>query len=198
MSANFDKAYNITREHEGGWHGATGVNAADRGGETFKGIARRIWPQWRGWVIIDGFKTRVGFPNNALNDPQLNALVREFYRVEFWDRNRLGEFRSQAIANELFDTGVNVGVRPAAIWLQRALNVLNRNGKSWRDIDPPTGVIGPITLGIVNSLSPRDTNHLFDVLNIIQGHHYLALAERDRTQQEFMRGWLGRVELMRP
>jgi lysozyme family protein len=195
--ANFEIAYGITRKHEGGWHGATGVNSADRGGETFKGIARRIWPQWEGWAVLDRFRNQQGFPRNAENDAQLTTMVRNFYRINFWDVNRLSEINSQAIANEMFDTGVNVGSRTAVLWLQRALNVLNRNGRTWQDINPPTGVVGPITLGIVNRLSAVDTKHLFNVLNIIQGHHYIAIAERDRTQEEFMRGWLERVDLMK-
>lgn len=196
MSANFNIAYNITRQNEGGWHGATGANAADRGGETFKGIARRIWPNWSGWALVDGFKNRPGFPNNALNDPQLSQLVRDFYRAEFWDRIRLGEFRSQPIANELFDTAVNVGNASAVNWLQRSLNIMNRNQRSWPDMQV-TGIVGPITLQRVNSLSATDNSALFNLLNVFQGQHYLSLCERDRTQEEFIRGWLGRVELMR-
>lgn len=196
MSANFNIAYSITRQNEGGWHGGTGANSADRGGETFKGIARKIWGSWQGWAVIDRLRSQQGFPNNALNNPQLNQMVKDFYMREFWNRLRLGEFNSQAVANEMFDTAVNVGVGTAANWLQRSLNLLNRNQRSWPDMQV-TGVVGPITLQRVNSLSTLDTNALFNLLNIFQGQHYINISERDRTQEEFMRGWLTRVELMR-
>lgn len=196
MMAVFEIAYGITRQNEGGWHGGTGANSADRGGETFKGIARRLWPNWAGWTFVDDFKGKKGFPNNALNDYELSRMVRNFYRSEFWSVNRLDDIRSQAIANEMFDTGVNVGTRQSALWLQRSVNILNRNGTSWRDITVD-GVIGNITLGVVNGLSTTDTTALFNLLNIYQGAHYLNLAERDKTQEAFIRGWVTRVEVMR-
>ena len=194
--ASFEIAYGITRQHEGGWHGATGTNSADRGGETYKGIARKFWSSWAGWTFVDDFKTQKGFPQNAYDDFDLNRMVRTFYKREFWDRNRLDDVRSQEIANEMFDTGVNTGLRQGALWLQRSINLLNRNERSWKDIKVD-GIIGNITLGRVNALSISDTTALFNLLNIFQGAHYLSLAEKDKTQQEFMRGWLQRVELMR-
>lgn len=196
MTAQFHIAYAITREHEGGYHNATGVNAADRGGETYKGIARVHWKGWLGWKIIDAMKAGPGFPEVALQDETLDRLVRDFYKRHFWDINRLDEFNNQAIANELFDSGVNVGSSMAARWLQRACNYLNRNGRSWKELKVD-GRVGPVTLATVNSLSERDQKHLFDVINVLQGMHYINLIEMDSTQEVFLRGWINRVELMR-
>lgn len=196
MAAEFLPAYNITRQNEGGYHNATGVNSADRGGETFKGIARKAWPGWLGWKIIDAMKIGPGFPQVALEDETLSKLVRGFYQRHFWDINRLTEISNQAIANELFDTGVNVGSVTAARWLQRACNYLNRNQRSWPNLKVD-GMIGPITLSRVNALSAVDQRHLFDVLNIMQGMHYLNIIDRDPSQEVFLRGWISRVELIR-
>jgi lysozyme family protein len=192
----FDISYSITRRNEGGWHGATGANSADRGGETFKGIARRIWPNWEGWKLVDMYKEFKDFPRNAVNDPDLAQLVRRFYKREFWDANRLGDLRSQPIANEMFDTGVNVGVRQSALWLQRSVNLLNRAQTSWQNISDD-GVIGPQTLRTVNFLNREDSVALFNLLNVMQGAHYVNLARQDPSQEHFVRGWLQRVELMR-
>lgn len=194
---DFNIAYDITRKTEGGWHNASGVNSSDKGGETFKGIARKYWGTWKGWVIIDSLKQKPGFPGTALADPTLNQLVREFFKVNFWDPLRLSQIKYQPIKNELFDTAVNIGVNPAGKMLQRSLNYLNRNQTNWKDIEPD-GKIGPQTLLTLAGMSEVDQRHLFNLMNVLQGAHYVGILERDRGQEVFIRGWLDRVELMRP
>lgn len=194
---DFNIAYDITRKTEGGWHNASGINSADKGGETFKGIARKFWPTWKGWVIIDALKQKPGFPGTAVADPTLNQLVREFFKLNFWDPLRLSQIKSQAIKNELFDTAVNTGINPAGRMLQRSLNYLNRNQKNWKDIEVD-GKIGPQTLLTLAGMSESDQRHVFNLLNILQGAHYVGILDRDRGQEEFIRGWLDRVEIMRP
>jgi lysozyme family protein len=194
--AIFITAYRITKENEGGYHNSTGDNAADRGGETFKGIARNIHPSWRGWSKVDAFKSKPGFPDNALNNAEINSDVLWFYKLNFWDPMRLDELNDQAIANDLFDTGVNMGASVPARFLQRAINYLNRNERDYRDISVD-GRIGDVTLGLVNRMSQNDRRHVFNLINILQGARYIEIIERNPTQEVFIRGWLERVELMK-
>lgn len=193
---DFNIAYDITRKTEGGWHNANGVNSADRGLETFKGIARKYWGTWKGWVIIDALKSKPGFPGTALADPVLNQLVREFFKVNFWEPLRLSQIKNQAIKNELFDTAVNIGVNPAGKMLQRSINYLNRNQKNWQDIEVD-GKIGPKTLLTLSAMIELDQRHVFNLLNILQGAHYVGILDRERSQEDFIRGWMERVELMK-
>lgn len=123
-------------------------------------------------------------------------MVLDFYKKAFWDINSLDEIEFQPIANEMFDTGVNMGTGTAAEFLQRAINYLNRNQTNYRNISVD-GDVGPVTLGMVNSLSKKDSMDLFNILNIIQGCKYLGIIDRDETQEVFLRGWLDRVELMK-
>jgi lysozyme family protein len=192
----FNIAYDITRRIEGGYHAGTGVNQNDRGGETFKGIARRFWANWRGWAIIDHLKKSPGFPQTAERNPQLNQFVRDFYKVNFWDPLRLDQVKFQPVQNELFDTAVNCGVSTAARFFQRALNFMNRGGKSFKDLTVD-GKIGPQTLLTFAALNDKDKKTLFNVLNVLQGGHYLAIMERDPGQEDFLRGWFDRLELMK-
>lgn len=193
---NFITSYRITKENEGGYHDGTGINAGDKGGETFKGIARVFHPNWEGWKEIDTKKTKPGFPDTALNDPGINKGVLFFYKNLFWDVNRLDSIYNQSICNELFDTGVNMGVKTAAKFLQKTINVLNRNQKNYSNL-VEDGIIGDKTISTINSLKPIDQQHAFNLLNILQGKKYLELISYDETQEEFLRGWLTRVELMR-
>jgi len=194
--ATFITAYRITKEHEGGYHNASGVNSNDLGGETFKGIARRPHPNWSGWTDVDRFKTMSGFPNNALNDPALNLKVLEFYKKNFWDVYNLDNFHDQGVANEMFDTGVNMGTGVAARFLQRSLNMLNRQATLFPDLTVD-GVIGPVTISRFNGLSGADRRACFNLMNVLQGARYVEITERNPTQEVFIRGWLERVELMR-
>jgi lysozyme family protein len=194
--ADFNISYEITRKIEGGWHSGAGINKHDLGGETFKGIARVHFPNWEGWKIVDSMKKQTNFPRIAETDPRLNILVRAFFKTNFWDPIRLDSIKSQAVADEAFDTGVNMGIGIAARFMQRGVNLLNRNERSWKNLTVD-GAIGPKTIETINNLSIVDTRHLFNSLNMLQGARYLDIIEKNPTQEENWRGWLERVELMK-
>lgn len=188
--ADFKIAYDITSEIEGGY-----VNHPnDRGGETYAGIARKFWGNWEGWKIIDEYKKKFSLKTNQkINDPKLKELVKDFYKEQFWDKNRLSEVMDQPISNELYDSGVNFGTVIAARFLQQSLNLLNRNQKDFKDIKED-GVIGPITLNLLNSY--KHPKAILITLNVLQGERYLNICRRDPSQEEFFRGWLNRVSLL--
>lgn len=191
--ANFDEAYNITLKHEGGYV----KDPVDVGGETYKGISRKYNPSWEGWIIIEEYKLKPGFPNNAYRDTNLEALVKRFYKTHYWDVNLLDRFRSQKIANEMFDTGVNMGVTRAATFLQKALNVLNNNGKIYVDL-VVDGEVGSATLLAMNScLSYRGDEFLYKIMNILQGMHYIDFMNKSPIQEKFAYGWLSRVKFLK-
>ena len=191
--ASFSEAYNITLGHEGGYSN----DPDDAGGETYKGIARRYHPSWIGWSVIDDLKSKPDFPNSAYNNNTLNEMVRMFYKANYWDVNLLDDFRSQAVANELFDTGVNMGVRRAGKFLQKALNLLNKGGRLWSDL-VEDGKVGRNTLKALEAcLSYRGDEYLYKVLNILQGDHYLEYMIKSPSQEKFAYGWLDRVDFIK-
>jgi len=191
--ANFIEAYNITMKNEGGYAN----DPTDVGGETYKGISRRYNPSWNGWIIIDEYKTKPGFPNTAYNDANLNSKVKEFYKAMYWDVNLLDEFTSQKLAEEAFDTGVNMGVGRAAKFLQKALNLLNKNGTIYPDI-VEDGQVGQNTLKALNSyLAYKDESFVYKIMNILQGMHYIEYMTKSPTQEKFAFGWLERVDFIK-
>jgi lysozyme family protein len=191
--ANFYEAYQITKKHEGGY-----VNDKDDvGGETYKGISRRYHPSWPGWRIVDAYKGKSDFLNKIYSDEKLEELVIGFYKEHFWDVNLLDEVSSQSVANEMFDTGVNMGVGRAAKFLQKALNVLNKNGRLYPDL-VEDGVIGSGTLRALNAcLSYRGDVYIYKVLNILQGMHYVNFMSKSSVQEKFAYGWLDRVDFIK-
>ena len=172
--ADFLEAYKETSGNEGG----TSNNKVDRGGYTYRGISRKNWPYWEGWAVIDQGHT----------PPE--DMVQNFYLLNFWDRISLTAVINQKIANELFDTGVNMHPKIAITLLQRALNLLNRNSALYPDV-PVDGILGAKTLSLTNSHPYPDA--LLKLLNGLQLARYVDICEKDPTQEEFLRGWLKRV-----
>ncbi|WP_426163127.1 glycoside hydrolase family 108 protein [Sandarakinorhabdus sp. DWP1-3-1] len=97
---------------------------------------------------------------------------------------------SAAIAAELVDTGVNMGPTVPIRFLQRLLNVMNRQGKDWPDI-ATDGVIGPGTLAaLAKALQVRGEKVVLTGLNALQGARYIELAEGRSANEQFLNGWL--------
>jgi len=184
--ANFKEAYDKTMGHEGGY----GNDPDDVGGETYKGISRVYNPSWSGWIVIDAAKNGPDFPSSLDANVALQNSVGEFYKDKYWDVNRLDVF-PQSVAEEMFDTGVNMGVGRAARFLQKALNYLNRNGKLYGDLDVD-GKIGPASLNAMAACK-NDERVILAMLNTLQGMHYMNYMDKSPSQKKYARGWFKRV-----
>lgn len=153
--SSFHLAYGNTGRHEGGYVSPEiAKSIGDKGGETYKGIARNYHKNWGGWPIVDLYKknnsswqyyNKVKYfglkHNSVIKDANLEKLHMDYIKKNFWDVNNLSGFKNQSLANYVFDIGFNSGVRTAARLLQRVLDV---------EID---GVIGSKTLLRLNSLN---------------------------------------------
>lgn len=193
--ANFQEAFEKTALHEGGYAN----DPDDAGGETYKGIARQYHPTWEGWVTIDQIKsssTSIREINERCSQHQeLQERVQSFYKIHFWDRFLGDKIPRQEIAEELFDTGVNMGIHRSVKFLQESLNLLNRNQKNYDDITED-GILGSGTLNALNQyLENDDVSFLLKLMNILQGYHYVEYMRRRPNQEKFARGWLKRVSL---
>jgi len=182
--ANFDEAFDITMKHEGKYSN----DKDDVGGETYRGIARNYHPYWLGWNIIDDTKPNIDYS-------QMDPYVRDFYEDKFWDINLLDNCDSQVIANEMFDTGVNMGTSRAAKFLQECLNYLNRNGSLFDEL-VVDGKIGNASLAALNEiLVSGDEKILLIMMNVCQGRHYMEYMKKSPIQEKYARGWFSRVKL---
>ena len=154
---------------------------ADKGGPTCFGITEAV-------------ARAHGYRGAMRQLPRDEAVA--IYRRLYWQRPRFDEVasRSARVAEELFDTGANMGPAVAATFLQRALTALNRNGKDYADL-VPDGRIGEATLRALDSfLSVRGRSSgetvLLRALEALQGERYLRLAERRPANEAFLYGWL--------
>jgi lysozyme family protein len=163
-------------EREGGFV----ADRADRGGPSRFGITEAV-------ARANGYRGAM----RALPREEAAAIYKRLY----WLRPRLNEVasRSGRIAEELFDTGVNMGPAVAVTFLQRALTALNRNGTDYPDL-VPDGRIGEQTLAALDRyFAVRGTSGepvLLRALEALQGERYLRLAERRPANEAFLYGWL--------
>lgn len=155
-------------------------NPKDRGGPTNWGITERV-------------------ARDAGYNGDMKDLPREFAFKLLKDRyfndpgfNRVAQL-SQPLAEALTDAGVLCGQATASKWLQRLLNVLNREGKLYPDI-LVDGIIGRGTIAALGSyLDERGAEGnrvIVRGLNCLVGHHFISISENRPTNEEFTYGWL--------
>jgi lysozyme family protein len=156
-------------------------NPADKGGPTCFGITQTV-------ARAQGYRG----PMRQLPREEAAAIYKRLY----WLRPSFNEIakRSERIARELFDTGVNMGPAVAVTFLQRALTALNRNGGDYPDL-VPDGRIGPQTLAALDAfLALRGKSGgetvLLRAIEALQGERYLRLAERRPANEAFLYSWL--------
>jgi lysozyme family protein len=163
-----------------GREGRYSNHPADRGGPTMWGITERV-------------ARRNGFTGDMRNLPRAKAVdiyTREYVINPGFDKI---EAISPAVAEELVDTGVNMGPDVPSRWLQEWLNALNDQGRLYPDIKED-GDLGPATRNALTLLIQRrgdaGDKSLLKGLNCSQGERYKQLA-RGRVQNEaFVFGWL--------
>lgn len=117
--ANFIKAYKRTGNFEGKYSN----DPADAGGETWKGIARKANPNWKGWDIVDDYRNKPNFPKSLNGVELLESLVKSLYKIKYWDEIRGDYILLQPVADSLYDSAVNMGPGPAIKLAQRALKI---------------------------------------------------------------------------
>lgn len=190
--ADFETAYYITNQIEGGYAN----DKDDKGGETYRGRSRKFYPEWPGWKIIDSMKTRKDFPGCLDTIPELQVLVKQSYKQIEWNGIMGDNITNQAIANEVYDNAVNMGVKKSIEYLQRTINILNRNQRS--DMYPDIkvdGSMGAKTLEALKICIKKNTaNRVLNVINGFQIKHYLTLMEREPVNEKYI-GWFDRVEI---
>ena len=169
-----------------GREGRYAFNVNDAGGETM-------------WGITAATARRNGYVGAMSMMPRETAAT--IYRNEYLVKPGFDQVYavSPRIAEEMFDTGVNMGTNLPMAWLQRILNALNRQGRDYTDIGVD-GKAGPATIGALRAcLSRRGDDGetvIVRALNCQQGVRYLDITESRPQNEDFYFGWLlNRVEI---
>lgn len=150
---------------------------ADKGGPTSFGITQAVARQ------------------NGYNGPMQGmpqGVAESIYRKQYYTKPGFDKIHavSVAVAEELFDTGVNMGVSVPGAWLQRLLNALNDRAPELH-VD---GSIGPATVAALRAYLDRrglpGEKVLVRALNCLQGTRYLEITESRPANKAFFYGWI--------
>ena len=173
--SHLDDYINSLIEREGGYVD----HPNDRGGPTMYGVTEQV-------------ARAFGYHGRMQDMPR--SVARQIYEDRYWFAPHFDQVNghSAVVAEELLDTGVNMGPAVATKFLQRALNVLTQEAKTYPDI-VVDGQLGQLTIAALRALLAHrgKDGHLVLVraLNAQQGVRYMEIAEGRPTQESFVFGW---------
>jgi lysozyme family protein len=154
MTELFNKCIQVILEHEGGYVD----DPDDLGGETKYGIAKRF------------------FPNEDIKNLTVER-AKEIYWEKYWQPMKLDSIDDEASALELFDMGVNAGIRNATKMAQNIVNAI------------PDGDLGPKTIIAINSYG----NNFVTEYKESRRMYYVDITINRPANIKFLKGWLKRV-----
>jgi len=175
---NFKEAIKLVFKHEG----VFSDDPNDHGGPTQYGISLRFLkdlPKEFGDINHDG----------TVNIEDVKSLTRGgamlLYYKEFWCPLNLAAIRHPWVAVKVFDMAVTMGVKRAAMLLQRAFN----------DVSPifhlaVDGKIGPKSIDAINCINAENLLKAFQERCT---EFYRTIVRYDASQSKWLKGWLNRV-----
>lgn len=163
-----------------GVEGGYSNHPSDRGGPTR-------------WGITQNTARSNGYYGDMRHYPREMAVA--VYLKVYWEQTKISRIAqvSVHIAEEMFDTAVNMGPAWPPLFLQRALNGLNAQGKHYADI-AEDGDIGPATVSALTAFlkkrgAPGEKVMLI-ALNVLQGARYFDITKARAKNEDFLYGWL--------
>ena len=148
----FNDYLKVILRHEGGYVN----NPSDPGGETKYGICKRQYPD-------------LDIKNLTIEEAS------KIYYTDYWLKLNLDGIDDEDLKLQMFDMGVNAGIKTAIKLLQHILEVIE------------DGIIGPITISKTNS------ENITDEYKNTRINYYNKLVENNPKLKVFIKGWISRV-----
>ena len=156
--ADFNKIIDTTIALEGG---SLVTNlSSDKGKLTKYGISQKAYPN-------------LDIANLSLSEAKV------IYKKDYWDKLSLDLVSSQKIANNLFDSAVNLGTTTVARMTQKILS-----------INPIDGILGSKSIEALNKFPEELFIKSFKLEKI---QRYLDICNSNKSQTTFLLGWLNRT-----
>ena len=161
----FEKIFDYLLKVEGGYSN----NKYDAGGETKYGITEEDARDF-------GYK---GDMQDLTKD-----FAKSIYLKKYYLGNKLDKVINNKVALSVCDWAVNSGKNG----IKNAQIAINQLTNANLDVD---GIIGNKTLEALNAADPEK---FLEVYHNLQRIYYRSKVEGDKTQKEFLTGWLNRVQ----
>lgn len=172
-----------TIKNEGGQKYSDNPN--DKGGKTRFGITEQT-------------ARANGYTGDMRDLPESFAV--QIATEQFWygpKFDKVAEFNAP-LAEAMFDWGFMSGPSRPSKALQRALNAMNRQQRDYADINAD-GALGKISLYVLGQFvkvrGQEGLRNLTEVVKAFQRVLFIEIAEKDQSQEEFVNGWLNRVNI---
>lgn len=166
-----------------GREGGYSNHPADRGGPTR-------------WGVTEQVARAYGYAGDMKVLPREKAAA--IYEAAYWKEPGFGDvfLRYPAVAELLFDVGVNMGVSFAARFLQRSLNLFNLEGAHYADLITD-GRLGRVSLLALDAFRQRrgeeGGERLWEAVHSLRGYRYFEITEARAANEAFAYGWFGRM-----
>ena len=171
-----------------GWDVTTN-NPKDSGGMTRWGITQKTLDAYvkaNPEFVAKHFR----FESHSVRYLPIEGAI-EIYLDNYYDKPNIDLLAPThpTLAEQVFDFGVLAGQKTSIIILQRVLNVLNKEGKLWRDLKLD-GAIGTETLTALKLSTVNKYKTLVQQMVAARQSVYLMdLAEKREKDETFMAGW---------
>ena len=175
IKTSFLKAFDRVNKFEGYY-----VNhPLDKGGETYRGIARRFNKNWLGWYKVDAYQGRIKW-NQQL--PEADFLVLDYY-LDLWVKEGFNEIVDHKLAGYVFEFRIH-GVVATRI-MRKELN----------SVCDCISISNAVDIEFVNALNYVNPDIYLHNLQEARRNYYLNIVKRNPSQKIFLKHWLSRIDI---
>lgn len=173
----------LTNISEGGYANVK----EDKGGETYRGIARNSNPNWKGWEIIDKYKAEHGgiAHGEYINDTQLDVYVEQFWK-DYYAGSQVDRIDDLLLASHYWRlyTGAPATARNLVRKaIKQVIPDFEKTGGDWNFSEEE--------LAILNGEHKKE---IAQAVIEVRKQKYYDIVARDESQRKFLAGWLCGVE----
>ncbi|QPT09696.1 glycoside hydrolase family 108 protein [Sphingomonas paucimobilis] len=148
------------------------------------------------WGVTEQVARSFGYRGDMRNYPRSTAI--DTYRRAYWVDSGIAQVSDHypAVAVEMFDIAVNMGITVACTFLQRCLNAFNQNGSHYADllVDARLGRISMLALDAFRQRRGAEGGErLLVAIRSLRGARYIEITEARPANEAFTYGWFGRM-----
>lgn len=161
---------------------------ADFNAAIVKTLAREGWDKYTETPDDAGGATKYGISKRSYPHLDIRNVTeqqaRDIYKHDYWERVCGDTIKSQPLAENLFDTAVNMGPVTA---IKLAQYTLNEIMTAQLEVD---GVLGDKSLGVLSVCAVSTFMLAYTLAKVAR---YTHICNKDKTQSKFLLGWLNRA-----